>query len=98
GKITCVEGEASGHHHAVMDPTAAKVFRARITPPGMESYETLLAIVQKDLEFSHYDVNTKELTEEHATLVLKGVIPGEVYEINQQREMSMENEIMRVVD
>lgn len=99
GKITVVVGETSEHNHAFMDATKAIVFRAFIkTPVVPEGYETLLAVVNDDVEFSHYNVRSKELTKEHATLLLKPGIKGSVYEINQQREVNFDEEIVRVTD
>lgn len=100
GKYTCVEGEASGHHHAWMQPDDVDVYEATITEDDGSTRQTLLAIVAKATDFSHYNINSKknDLTEEHATLVCNPPVPGSVYEIIQQQEVNFDEEIVRVVD
>lgn len=99
GKTTVVVGEHSHHNHAFMDSDVVDVFRARITTEvEPDGYETLLAVIKDEVEFSHYNVNSQKLTTEHATLVCKPNKKGEVFEIIQQRETNLDDEIVKVVD
>lgn len=104
GKLTTVEGETSGSSHAFMNPEDVTLERAVIKDHNGKERETILAIVKRATEFSHYQMKSKDnsLTGEHATMVLNPVCEGAVYEINRQVEVTSEtawnNEIKPVVD
>ncbi|CAB4120905.1 hypothetical protein UFOVP1_27 [uncultured Caudovirales phage] len=100
GKYTCVEGEASGHHHAWMNSEDVEVFNAEVEDQDGTVRQTLLAIVARATDFSHYNINSdnNDLTMEHASLVCNPPCPGAVYEISQQQEVNFDEQIVKIVD
>ena len=61
GKYTCVEGEASGHHHAWMNSEDVEVFNAEVEDQDGTVRQTLLAIVARATDFSQFGLRNRNV-------------------------------------
>jgi hypothetical protein len=91
GEITLVEGEATGHHHMFRNNADIAIFEEA---PISEKVKNYLVKVKKEAKFEHYNVNTKELTKEHDTIV----VPAGNWVFGTQRELDHEGDLIRALD
>lgn len=94
GKYTTVEGESHGSGHSFMNTDVIESLEeVEMTDYTGNTYKTMLAVISGKVDFSHYNLNSKDLilTEEHNTLLLNPLVPGAVYEINRQIEVDSES-------
>jgi len=94
--ITLVEGEATGHHHQVVD--REKLDGIFALPTRDTTLKHYLVLVKKNTELRHFNVKTKKLTLEHNTIQTPVQEQNGLYVFGNQRHTDNDGKIRVVID